>query len=209
MALILTIIGVLLVLLIAEHLARHTNLHAELTRKFVHMLVGTFVAFWPFFLSWREIKLLSLAFLIVVIISVKFTIFKSIHTVPRRAFGEISFALVIGILAFISSSAEIFMAAMLCLSIGDALAAIIGLLYGERNQYKVFGKTKSVAGTAAFFATSVLVMTLYVTLTSNSAGIMNLFAIPVLATITENVAVNGSDNLIMPILIALLLGGTA
>lgn len=209
MALILTIIGVLLVLLIAEHLARHTNLHAELTRKFVHMLVGTFVAFWPFFLSWREIKLLSLAFLIVVIISVKFTIFKSIHTVPRRAFGEISFALVIGILAFISSSAEIFMAAMLCLSIGDALAAIIGLLYGERNQYKVFGKTKSVAGTAAFFTTSVLVMTLYVTLTSNSAGIMNLFAIPVLATITENVAVNGSDNLIMPVLIALLLGGTA
>jgi phytol kinase len=209
MALILTIIGVLLVLLIAEHLARHTNLHAELTRKFVHMLVGTFVAFWPFFLSWREIKLLSLAFLIVVIISVKFTIFKSIHTVPRRAFGEISFALVIGILAFISSSAEIFMAAMLCLSIGDALAAIIGLLYGERNQYKVFGKTKSVAGTAAFFTTSVLVMTLYVTLTSNSAGIMNLFAIPVLATITENVAVNGSDNMIMPVLIALLLGGTA
>ena len=209
MALILTIIGVLLVLLIAEHLARHTNLHAELTRKFVHMLVGTFVAFWPFFLSWREIKLLSLAFLIVVIISVKFTIFKSIHTVPRRAFGEISFALVIGILAFISSSAEIFMAAMLCLSIGDALAAIIGLLYGERNQYKVFGKTKSVAGTAAFFTTSVLVMTLYVTLTSNSAGIMNLFAIPVLATITENVAVNGSDNLIMPVLIALLLGSTA
>ena len=209
MALILTIIGVLLVLLIAEHLARHTNLHAELTRKFVHMLVGTFVAFWPFFLSWREIKLLSLAFLIVVIISVKFTIFKSIHTVPRRAFGEISFALVIGILAFISSSAEIFMAAMLCLSIGDALAATIGLLYGERNQYKVFGKTKSVAGTAAFFTTSVLVMTLYVTLTSNSAGIMNLFAIPVLATITENVAVNGSDNLIMPVLIALLLGGTA
>ncbi|HJP96597.1 MAG TPA: hypothetical protein VJ843_04480 [Candidatus Saccharimonadales bacterium] len=209
MALVLTVIGVLVVLLVAEHLARHTNLHAELTRKFVHMIVGTFVAFWPFFLSWRQIELLSLAFLAVVIVSVKFTIFQSIHTVPRRAFGEISFAMVIGFLALFSSSAEIFMAAMLCLSIGDALAAIIGLLYGEKNQYKVFGKTKSVAGTAAFFVTAVLVMTLYVTLTSNSAGIMNLFVIPALATITENVAVNGADNLIMPLLVALLLGGTA
>lgn len=209
MALILTVIGVLLVLLAAEHLARHTNLHAELTRKFVHMIVGTFVAFWPFFLTWREIELLSLAFLAVVVISVKFTIFKSIHTVPRRAFGEISFAMVIGFLALFSSSAEIFMAAMLCLSIGDALAAIVGLLYGENNQYKVFGKTKSVAGSAAFFVTTVLVMVLYVTITSNSASIMNLFVIPVLATVTENVAVNGSDNLIMPLLIALMLGGTA
>lgn len=209
MALILTVIGVLLVLLTAEHLARHTNLHAELTRKFVHMIVGTFVAFWPFFLTWREIELLSLAFLAVVVISVKFTIFKSIHTVPRRAFGEISFAMVIGFLALFSSSAEIFMAAMLCLSIGDALAAIVGLLYGEKNQYKVFGKTKSVAGSAAFFVTTVLVMVLYVTITSNSASIMNLFVIPVLATVTENVAVNGSDNLIMPLLIALMLGGTA
>ena len=112
-------------------------------------------------------------------------------------------------MALFSSSAEIFMAAMLCLSLGDALAAIIGLLYGENNQYKVFGKVKSVAGTATFFVTAVLVMTLYVTLTSNSASLMNLFIIPVLATITENVAVNGADNLIMPLLVALLLGGTA
>jgi phytol kinase len=101
------------------------------------------------------------------------------------------------------------MAAMLCLSLGDALAAIIGLLYGDGNQYKVFGKTKSVAGTATFFVTTVLVMILYVTLGNASASIMTLFVIPVLATITENVAVNGSDNLVMPLLIALLLGGTA
>jgi dolichol kinase len=209
MTLVLTVVGVLAVLLIAEHLARHTNLHAELTRKFVHMIVGTFVAFWPFFLSWHQIELLSMAFLAVILVSVKFTVFKSIHTVPRRAFGEISFAMVIGFLAVISSSAEIFMAAMLCLSLGDALAAIIGLLYGDGNQYKVFGKTKSVAGTATFFVTTVLVMILYVTLGNASASIMTLFVIPVLATITENVAVNGSDNLVMPLLIALLLGGTA
>lgn len=206
---VLAIIGVLGILLAAEYLARTTKMHPELTRKFVHMLVGTFVAFWPFFLSWRQIELLSLAFFIVIVLSVKFTIFKSIHTVPRQAIGEISFAMVIGFLALISSSEWIFTAAMLCLSIGDAMAAIVGLLLGDSNKYKVFGKTKSVAGTAAFFAVTVTVMVIYIAASKDTASITTLLIIPLLATVTENVAVNGTDNLLMPMLIALLLGGTA
>ena len=209
MTFVLAILGVFTILLVAEYLARTTKMHAELTRKFVHMLVGSFVAFWPFFLSWRQIEILSLAFFVVILISVKFTIFRSIHTVPRQAVGEIGFAMVIGFLALISSSEWIFAAAMLCLSIGDAMAAIVGLLLGDGNQYKVFGKTKSIAGTAAFLAVTVMVMAVYVMASHDSANITTLLVIPILATITENVAVNGTDNLIMPMLIALLLGGTA
>jgi dolichol kinase len=209
MAFVLTLTGVLLVLLSAEFLARRTNMHAELTRKFVHMIVGTFVAFWPFFLSWRQIELISIMMLVIIAVSVKFTIFRSIHTVPRNAIGELCFAVVIGLLALISSSEWIFMASMLCLSIGDAMAAIIGLMWGDKNQYKVFGKTKSIAGTSAFFILTLGVMIAYTTFSHDSASFTILFLIPVLATITENVAVNGTDNLIMPILIALMLGGTA
>lgn len=209
MAFVLTIIAVFLILLVAEYLARRTNMHAELTRKFVHMAVGIFVAFWPFFLSWREIEILSSAFFVVILISIKLTIFRAIHTTPKRAVGEISFAMVIGFLALLSSSKWIFMVAMLNLAIGDALAAIVGLLWGEKNQYKVFGKTKSIAGTSAFFVISLALMVVYVTASHDSANFTTLFMVPVIATITENVAVNGTDNLIMPVLIALLLGGTA
>ena len=209
MAFVLTIIAVFLILLVAEYLARRTNMHAELTRKFVHMAVGIFVAFWPFFLSWREIEILSSAFFVVILISIKLTIFRAIHTTPKRAVGEISFAMVIGFLALLSSSKWIFMVAMLNLAIGDALAAIVGLLWGEKNQYKVFGKTKSIAGTSAFFVISLALMAVYVTASHDSANFTTLFMVPVIATITENVAVNGTDNLIMPVLIALLLGGTA
>jgi phytol kinase len=209
MMFVLAILGVLAVLLIAEYLARTTRMHAELTRKFVHMLVGSFVAFWPFFLTWRQIELLSLAFFVVILVSVKFTIFKSIHTVPRQAVGEIGFAMVIGLLALISSSEWIFTASMLCLSIGDAMAAIVGLLLGDGNQYKVFGKTKSVAGTTAFLVVTIMVMAVYVMASHDSANITTLLIIPILATVTENVAINGTDNVIMPVLIALLLGGTA
>lgn len=209
MAFVLTIIAVFLILLSAEYLARRTKMHAELTRKFVHMAVGSFVAFWPFFLTWRQIELLSIAFFLVILVSIKLTIFTAIHTTPRRAIGEISFAVVIGFLALISSSKWIFMAAMLNLAIGDALAAIIGLLWGEKNQYKVFGKIKSIAGTSAFFIVSLIIMAAYIKLSHDSASIVTLFIVPILATFTENVAVNGTDNLIMPVLIALMLGGTA
>lgn len=209
MALVLTLIAVGLILLSAEYLARKTNMHGELTRKFVHMMVGTFVAFWPFFLTWRQIEMLSVAFFVVILLSIKFTIFTSIHTVPRKAIGEICFAMVIGFLALISSSKYIFMAAMLSLSIGDAMAAIIGLLKGDSNQYKVFGKIKSIAGTSAFFVCAVFIMGLYVLMSNSNASLVTLLVVPVLATITENVATNGTDNLVMPLLIALLLGGVA
>lgn len=209
MALILTVFAVLVILLVAEFLARRTHMHAELTRKFVHMFVGTFIAFWPFFLTWREIQVLSAAMLLVILISIKFTIFKSIHTVPRKAVGEILFAMVIGLLALISSSEWIFMAAMLNLSIGDAAAAIIGLLWGDHNQYKVFGKVKSIAGSLAFLIISVLVMVLYVAVSNDTANLTVLLVIPILATIAENIGVEGTDNLFIPILVALILGGTA
>lgn len=209
MAFVLTLIAVGLILLAAEYLARKTNMHGELTRKFVHMMVGTFVAFWPFFLSWRQIEILSFAFFIVILLSIRFTIFTAIHTVPRKAVGEISFAMVIGFLALISSSKYIFMAAMLSLSIGDAMAAIVGLLKGDNNQYKVFGKIKSIAGTSAFFVCAVLIMGLYVLMSNSNASFITLLVVPLLATVTENVAINGTDNLAMPLLIALLLGGVA
>lgn len=209
MNLVLAVLGLLAILAFAELLARKTDMHAELTRKFVHMFAGSFIAFWPFFLSWRQIELLSALALVTILISIKFTIFKSIHMVPRQAVGEVCFAMVIGLLALVSSSEWVFAAAMLCLSIGDGLAAIVGLMWGDSNQYKIFGKVKSVAGTGAFLAVTLLVMGLYIAVSDDTASLTTLLLVPILATITENVAVNGTDNLVMPMLIALMLGGSA
>src|SRR6266705_6252790 len=93
---VLAVLFVFCVLLIAEYASRAKRIHAELTRKFVHILVGAFVAFWPFFLTWREIELLSLAFFIAVALSIKFNIFRSIHAVKRNMLGGLVFAMTIG-----------------------------------------------------------------------------------------------------------------
>src|ERR1700729_3851241 len=105
------------ILIYSEYLARAKQIHAELTRKLVHIAVGTFVAFWPFFLGWRTIEVLSIAFLIVVCISIRYNIFGSIHNVRRNQTGEVFFAIIIGVLATFCSSKWVFMAAMLNLSL--------------------------------------------------------------------------------------------
>src|SRR5580704_9866925 len=102
-----------LLLYVAEKGSRVKHLHPELTRKFVHVTVGTFVAFWPFYLSWRDIATLSLAFLVVIALSVRYNVFHSIHAVSRNTTGEFLFALSIGLLSFLSNNKWVFMAAML------------------------------------------------------------------------------------------------
>ncbi|HEU4914371.1 MAG TPA: hypothetical protein VFT16_03115 [Candidatus Saccharimonadales bacterium] len=203
-----TIIVVLVtfcILVFSEWLSRSKEIHAELTRKLVHVAVGTFVAFWPFFLSWRQIQMLSLAFFVVVALSVKFNVFRSIHAVKRNMTGELLFAIVIGLLALISTSEWVFMAAMLHLSIADGLAAVIGVGWGDNNSYKVFGRTKSIAGSGAFLISSFCILLVYMLAADSTTSFLTLLWLPFVATAAENVAVQGTDNIVMPMLIAVVL----
>jgi phytol kinase len=192
-------------LVFAEWLSRAKQIHAELTRKLVHVAVGTFVAFWPFFLSWRQIQLLSLLFFIIVCISIKLNVFRSIHAVKRNMLGELLFAIVIGLLALISTNEWVFTAAMLHLSIADGLAAVVGLGWGDSNSYKVWGRTKSIAGSVAFLVASFCILAMYGILANSTTSFFTLLWLPLVATAAENIAVQGTDNLVMPLLIAVVL----
>lgn len=196
---------VFLILVFAEYLSRYKGVHSELTRKIVHVLVGVFVAFWPFFLSWRQIQLLSVLFLVVVLVSIKLSIFNSIHAVARNKMGEVLFAVIIGLLAFISTDQWVFAAAMLHLSLADGLAAVVGLAYGEHNSYRIMGRTKSLAGSLAFFFTSLVIMIWYVSFSGVQPSAVSVLWLPVAATIAENLSGEGTDNLVIPLLVALVL----
>lgn len=202
---ILVVIVTFCILLLAEYLSRSKRIHAELTRKLVHVSVGTFVAFWPFFLSWRQIQLLSLAFFIVICISIRLNIFRSIHAVKRGMTGELLFAITIGLLALISPNPWVFMAAMLHLSIADGIAAVVGIGWGDTNRYKVLGKTKSIAGSAAFLVSSFCILAFYGIFAPSNTSLVTLLWLPFVATAAENIAIQGTDNLVMPLLIALVL----
>ncbi|HEY5668139.1 MAG TPA: hypothetical protein VIR03_03165, partial [Candidatus Saccharimonadales bacterium] len=123
----------------------------------------------------------------------------------RNITGELLFAIAIGLLASISSNKWAFTAAMLHLSIADGLAAVIGFGWGDTNSYKVLGHTKSIAGSTAFLVCSYLILIVYLALGHSTTSVLTILWLPWVATAAENISVKGTDNLIVPMAVALAL----
>lgn len=200
--LLLTVLAIFVVL-VANEIWWHTSrVHGEVSRKFVHITVGSFVAFWPYFLSSDQIKLLSLAFILVVLISKYLGVFRAIHSVQRPTLGEVWFAVTVGVLAFsVDQHPYVYTVALLHMSLADGLAAIVGTHYGSSSRYRVLGHAKSLAGTAAFFAVSLCLLVSYAMYVP---GVLPFVAIPIIALVAsmlENIAVQGLDNLLVPLFV--------
>ena len=205
MMLALTVIIVFVLLLINEIWWRKGHTHGEFSRKFVHITVGSFVAFWPFLLDWNEIKLLSLAFVAGVLLSKQIHLFTAIHSVQRPTRGELFFALAVGATALITQDKWIYMAALLQMSLADGLAAIIGTRYGNGNRYTVLGQAKSVYGTLTFFIASVVILVAFTNLSGQQLSPGFIVGLAVGASLFENIGVEGVDNLLVPVLVASML----
>jgi phytol kinase len=201
--LILTILVVFAALVINEWWWRDRT-HGEISRKAVHILVGTFVAFWPLFLTWRQIEVLSLAFIVVVSVSQKFQLFRAIHSVQRPTWGELFFGLSVGLVAFATHSPAIYAVALLHMSLADGFAAIGGVKFGASNAYMIFGARKSIAGSLTFAAVSTVIMVSFA-LQQHTGFHPSFVLLVVAATLLENLAVRGLDNLLIPLLVAFVL----
>lgn len=205
MAFFLTIIAVFLLLVISEFWYRKKTSNDEFSRKFIHITVGSFVAFWPFFLSWNSIRILSVAFLVTISISRALGIFQAIHSVQRPTWGEVYFAIAVGAITFITHNKWIYAAALLQMSLADGLAAVIGTRHGGRYKYLVFSHVKSLAGTLTFFVVSVGILLLFNGNFPTQLELLPIIGISLMASFIENVFATGLDNLLVPVLISLLL----
>lgn len=205
MPIIITLLLIFIVLVLNELWWRYVKQHSELSRKFIHITVGSFVAFWPFYMSWNQIRIFSIAFLIIILISKKLTIFKAIHSVQRPTLGEIYFALSVGILTYITHDPWIYMSSLLIMSLADGLAAIIGVSYGGTSRYQIFGQYKSIVGTVTFFITTIIILAIF---NYFSPSILTILAYSILAcclTLIENIGIKGLDNLLVPLFASLYL----
>ncbi|MEO6513616.1 MAG: hypothetical protein ABIR37_02920 [Candidatus Saccharimonadales bacterium] len=194
-----------LMLASTEILWRYGHVKKEYARKLVHVSVGTFVAFWPFFLDWTEIRLLSLAFVLVIALSLWLKIFKSIHSVERPTWGEVLFALSVGFISLLTTDPYIYAAAILHMSLADGAAAVVGAKYGKTNGYRIFGQYKSRVGSLAFLIVSLVVLTWYVLVSGADIPVIFIAGLALAATALENAGWRGFDNLLVPVVIAVIL----
>lgn len=201
---------VFLLIQLSEFLFKKKYIGPEVSRKLIHMGTGLIVAFTPYFLTWREIQALSIAFLIVIFVVSRFRIFHSIHSVKRVTKGEILYPIGIGICAFLEPAAWIFVAAILHLAIADSLAAIVGQKWGKRTRYNLLSHGKSMLGSLTFFYVSMGILFcayLFVSPQNLPDTYTLLLVIPAILTLVENVSWYGSDNVTIPVMVIVLLSG--
>lgn len=199
---------VFILLVLSEYLWRTHRLRGERARKLVHVAAGTFIAFWPWFMSFYQIQVISLVMVLVVILARRFNLFRGIYSVRRRTLGDIMFPFTVGILATLTQSEWIFAAALLHLGLADGLAAVVGDRLGKKNRYKIFGEVRSIAGSVTFLVVSILIMTAVISFGPDEFKgfyLPLLILLPIAATCIENLSVRGADNIFVPLFIALTL----
>jgi dolichol kinase len=202
LAIALCLFGVFLLLVATEKIFEKKYLRGEYLRKFLHISVGSFVAVWPWFLSWQTIRLIGLAMLIGVFLNHHLRIVKFNH-ISRKTYGDILFALVIVAAALLTTSKIFFALAILHLSLADGFAAVVGEKYGKLWRYKIFNQTKSVPGSMAFWFISLCILgtgALFAhDLISFKNYVLLLLLLPPVLTYLENISPFGTDNVVVPI----------
>ncbi len=184
------------------------KISAEVARKIVHITVALVLATWPFFVSWNTILIVEIIYLIAAALVRHYMPLDSQHKVGRLSWGEFFFSFGVILSILLGASRWIFIMAILHLGLADAVAALVGVKFGKNNSYKLLGQKKSIVGTASFFVVSCLLVALcfvfvpgYVT----GATMLPLLLLPFLTTAAENIGVYGTDNLLIPLIVIMML----
>lgn len=187
---------------------RHFGWAPEWQRKCMHVALGTTaLAFpWVFSAAWQVWAVCGLGAGVMVAVrtlpALRRTVGCSLHNVGRASFGELFFALAIGLLfALADGERLLYLLPLAILTLADSSAALIGRHFGH-NQFPVLGGQKSWQGVMTFGGVAALLtMGSLHQLTSLSWPTILLFTllITLLCTLTEAVAWHGLDNLLVPL----------
>ena len=198
---ILTLFGAFCVLSLCEFLFKRKIIRGEYARKFAHIVLGIYLAVSCLYLSWDQLRLLTIVGFLGAVAMHFLKLFKSIYDIDRSSWGDLLGPLTFAVLTFVTTSRVLFIAVVLHVALADGLAAIVGVRYGKNNGYKVFGYNKSIVGTFTFFCTSLIIMTAVLSFASIHAPHpeLSLVAVPLATAAIENIAIFGVDNLLISV----------
>jgi phytol kinase len=198
------LLGLLVLLIIAEYIGKKRLLKGEYHRKFLHITAGTFIAFWPWLISWHWIQAISLAMTVGMLANHYFNFLNYRGKIGRATYGDILYALAIFLAAALTHDKVFFALAVLEVAIADGLAAVVGNIYGKYWGYKVFGHKKTVIGSMVFWIATVCIFGAGILAAHDLIPLQNYFLILLLAppvfTLVENLSLFGLDNLFIVLL---------
>jgi len=185
---------------LTEWLYHQQKITVEHTRKMVHVATGFIALSFPIFITalWQMLVLCG-SFLLLMSLCEKTNWLKSITSVKRKSYGSWLFALIVFVCYFIQQqlgSPLYFYLPILILSICDPVAAIIGKRFNYQAR-SVFGQTKTIGGSIAFFVSSLIILCGFYFQYQNALLYLPLFALSV--TLLEFFSTKGWDNLTIPL----------
>ncbi|KZX13295.1 diacylglycerol/polyprenol kinase family protein [Methanobrevibacter oralis] len=210
LALIVVYVYVIVIFLVAEIVLKTRG---DVSRKFVHIMVGNMIFAMPFFSNtWIMVWFLTLPITIALFFLTDYSPIKikNIITESGHALGLFFYAAIWTVLiAIFNNYIWIVALAIVPLVYGDGFAALIGAKFGK-IKYHVFGGEKSLEGSLSMFFVT-FVMSVFVWMVFFSLGyvmpefnIVYILSISAVATICESVSYGGIDNLTVPSCTAIL-----
>jgi phytol kinase len=191
---------------LAEALRVISRLPAETTRKLVHVGLGLLAAAFPWLFGRRwPVLILCAAFAVLLFVTRRQGRLASVHGIERDSLVAICFPVAVGLVfAFSFGRPAAYAAAILVLALADAAAGLAGRTWG-RHVYDLGGGTKSLEGSAVFFVLAAAI----VIGAGPGLGLQGQagagVAVALAATLLEATAPFGTDNLLVPCGVALLL----
>lgn len=126
--------------------------------------------------------------------------FAHIRSSLTANYGDIflGIGLVLSTFIILPLSSEAYIAGLFVAGFADPLAALVGIAWGK-TRYRLFGEERSLVGSGAFFIAAVLICFV---LTANS---FLALGVAILATFVEALAIRGTDNMFLPLVVGLCL----
>ena len=210
LALIIVYIYVAAIFVVAEMVLKT---RPEVSRKFLHIMVGNMIFAMPFFSSpWVMIWFITLPITIALFFLTEYSPIKIENSVTEsgHALGLFFYAGIWTVLiAVFTNYLWIVALAIVPMVYGDGFAALIGQKFG-RVKYMAFGGKKTLEGSLTMFVVT-SVMSVFVWMVFTTIGYsmpeFNLFAIlgiSAVATICEAISYGGIDNLTVPAITSIL-----
>lgn len=189
-------------------MGRHFGWHPEWQRKCMHVALGTTALSFPwlFGAAWQVWAVCGLGAGVMVAVrtvpKLRRTVGCSLHNVGRASFGELLFALAIGLL-FALADGELlpYLLPLAILTLADSSAALVGRRWG-RHRFPVLAGQKSWEGVLTFGGVTTLLTSSalsYFTPLPWPTILLLTLLITLLCTLTEAVAWHGLDNLLVPL----------
>ncbi|MFM2309908.1 MAG: hypothetical protein RLY87_2030 [Chloroflexota bacterium] len=209
-------------LVFAEVLHRRFAVPTDITRKIVHVSAGMWIfGVLYFFRSWQIGIIPFATFIVLNYVFYKVRLFKGIDS-QDASLGTVYFAVSITTVTLALWRPEgpidhgpAVVAGVMAMTWGDALAALIGKHYGT-HRYTLNGSTRSYEGSAVMFVVTAVVVALtlsllpgsslspYADLNSPATIAVASLAGAAVGTVVEALSPHGTDNLSVPICVALV-----